>query len=308
MQDYAHLLSRLRGRVSPAMATPIDASGYRVADEQIPALVDFLIARGVGGLFVGGTTGEGVLLEVAERKRLHAAVMQAVGGRVPVLLSVGHNNTRCAFDLAAHAESLDADAIVCMTPSFYPLGDADLLSYFDLVAAAAPETPFLVYDIPQQAVNGVSPALVPQLVAEIPTFVGLKCSRGDAQAIRALLAALPEECILLAGNERILLGSLAMGAAGSISGLATAVPEPFVALLDAFTAGRIAEAQRWHRLINRLLDAAERYPRVGAVKAILAARGVPVGAPIPPRPAADLSIWPALLAILESAGAPPDAA
>jgi dihydrodipicolinate synthase/N-acetylneuraminate lyase len=297
--DTSSLLARLRGGVAPAMATPIDESGHRVAISQVFPLVDFLIERGVSALFVGGTTGEGVLLELDDRKRLHEAVMEAAGGRVPVLLSVSHNVTRHAFELAEHAQSIDADAVVCMTPWFYPLAEADLLDFFDMVAAGAPDTPFLAYDIPQQALNGITPALVPKLAQAIPTFAGLKCSRNDAQAIRALLAALPEQTILLAGNERILLGSLALGAAGSISGLATALPEPFVALTGAFAAGNLPEAQRWHLLINRLLDRLERVPRLGAVKAILAARGVPVGAPIPPRPSADSAIWADLLRLLD---------
>jgi dihydrodipicolinate synthase/N-acetylneuraminate lyase len=298
MTAHIELQAQLRNRLIPAMATPIDASGHRVDESQIPLLVDFLIDRGVGGLFVGGTTGEGILLDVSERKRLHEATVMAAAGRVPVLLHVGCNVTRHTFDLAAHAQTLDADGIVVVTPYFYPLDDDALLAYFDLTAGAAPNTPLLIYDIPHFANNGISPALVPRLVTEVETFVGLKCSRHDAQAIRALLAALPDDKILLAGNERILLGSLAMGAAGAISGLATAVPEPFVALLEAVAADAWQEAQRWHRVINHLLDVLTG-PRIGNIKAILAARGVPVGRPIPPRPAGEPAIWQALLAHLE---------
>ncbi len=295
------LFEQLLNTVTPAMATPIDASGYAVDQDALVPLVDFLLERGVGGLFPGGTTGEGVLLPVEERKKLHATTIASAAGRVPVLVHVGTNNVRDSVELAQHAEATGAAAIVIVTPYFYPLADADLLAYFKLVTAAAPATPFLVYDIPHFANNGISPALLRQLSAEIPTFAGIKCSRGDGQLIRQLIAALPPEKLFLAGNERILLGSLAMGASGTVSGLSTAIPEPFVNMVEAHAAGDGATAQKWHSVINQLLDSASQYNRIGGIKNILAARGVFVGNPIAPRPIVSAEIWPQLEQILADA-------
>lgn len=292
------LLARLRGHVIPAMATPLTAEGYHVNTAVVPALVDFLLARGVGGLFVGGTTGEGVLLSLEERGALHAAAIAATRGRAPVLAHVGANDTRSAVQLARQAAQLGADAVVAVTPYFYPMSDETLLAYFEQTAGAAADLPFLVYDIPQMAVNAINPALLRRLGERIANFAGLKTSRTDMQAIRQLLDAAPDGALVLAGNEPIALGSLALGAHGLISGLATAIPEPFVALMRAFTAGRLDEARGWQRRINQMLALIPAGERIGGMKAILTARGVAVGPPVPPRGEVSAEIWPQLAPLL----------
>lgn len=291
VERRAALRAALRGHVAPAMATPLTPDGYRVDVDAVHPLVDFLIERGVGGLFVGGTTGEGILLKVAERKRLHAAAVAAARGRAPVMVHVGADDTRTAFDLAVHSAEIGADAIVAVTPTFYPVPDDALLAYFQTVANGAPHLPFLAYDIPHMAGNGVSPTLATRIFDAIPSSAGIKCSRREMHAIRALIDAAPEGQLVLAGNEPILLGSLALGAHGAISGLTTAVPEPFVALLDAFSQGEWDEARNWQRLINALLGCMTPGARIGGIKAILNARGVQVGGPVPPRPTDSAEVW-----------------
>jgi dihydrodipicolinate synthase/N-acetylneuraminate lyase len=293
------LQSQLRDRVTPAMATPLTQDGYHVNYDVVPDLVNFLIERNVSGLFVGGTTGEGILLEMDERKRLHEVALQAAAGRVPVLVHVGTNDTRSSLDLAVHASEIGADAIVAVAPSFYGMPDAALLSHFKTVANGAPEVPFLVYDIPQMAINGVSPALARNLVRELPSLAGVKCSHTDMQAIRRLIDAVPDDYLVLAGNEPIMLGSLALGASGAISGLATAVPEPFVALLEAFSLGDMDEARNWQRLINQMHTCFEPGIRIGGIKAILNSRGVLVNGPMPPRPAGSADLWSKIQALMD---------
>ncbi|MCL4871620.1 MAG: dihydrodipicolinate synthase family protein [Anaerolineae bacterium] len=285
-ERLAQLKWKVSFGVSPAMATPLKGDGNHLNAAALPALVNFLIGKGVKGLFVGGTTGEGVLLPAAARMELHEKTVQAVSGRVPVLLHVGANNTDEAIALAQHAAALQAEAIVAMTPYFYPLQDEAMVSYFQLVAAAAPDTPFFVYDIPQQAINGITPAIVPHLLAAIPTLAGMKTSRGDVNAVRQLIEVSPEQLIILAGNEAVALGMLALGAHGLISGLSTAIPEPYVALTQAVERNDLAAARHHQEQINRLLKTLPAGVRLGAIKTILQQRGIPVGPPMPPRPPA----------------------
>ncbi len=291
------LAKRLAYGVTPALATPLEANGTHVNAAVVPALIAFLLERGVSGFFVGGTTGEGVLLSHKQRKSLHEAVVEVVDGRVPVLLHVGANTTAEALNLAQHGRDVGADALVVMTPYFINMDDNALFDYFQTVAAVAPQSPFLVYDIPQLAINGISPALLQRLAAELPNFAGIKCSRPDMQMIRQQLAVLPERLIYLVGNERIALGALALGATGLISGLSTAVPEPFVQMTTAFAAGNLAEAQLAHRRLNQMLDALPT-ARIGAIKSILNERGIAVGTAVPPRPMPTQPVWPALQALL----------
>lgn len=275
------------------MATPLAADGQTVKLPAVDQLVDFLIAAGVKGLFVGGTTGEGILLAMEQRQTLHERAVRAIGGRVPALLHVGANTTAESVILARHARSLEADAIVAVTPTFYPVHDPALAAYYADLAAAAPDTPLLAYDIPHMAVNGVSPALLADLAANLPTFAGIKTSNGDAQVIRQLIDAAGPGQLVLAGNERIALGSLSLGAAGLISGLSTAVPEPFVRLTDAFFAGDIARAQEEQKRINVFLDLIPPGARIGALKSLLEQRGIDIGPPVPPRPVVKTKEWPA---------------
>lgn len=294
------LNQRLAGGVAPAMATPISRETGEIELGVIPELVDFLVMRGVRGLFVGGTTGEGVLLGVEQRKELHEATLSAVDGRVPVLVHTGSLTTETAVDLARHAADIGADAMAAVTPIFYGIHDDALVDYYQAIANAAPQVPLFAYDIPHMAVNGVSPELARRLFRELPSFAGMKSSNQNAQALRRLLEVIPEGRILLAGNEAIALGTLALGADGMISGLATAVPEPFVAMIEAIFAGDMMEARRQQRLINCLLALLPAGKRIGAIKAILEARGVPVGPPVKPLPKVSPDIWTEMAEILEA--------
>lgn len=293
------LLSKVQSGVLPAMATPLTEDGYRVNAGAVAPLVDFLIEAGVHGLFVGGTTGEGLLLDLDERCVLHEAAVEAAAGRVPVLVHVGTNITRDSLTLAEHAANIGADAIVAITPTFYGMTDRALLAYFEQIAAAAPAVPFLVYDIPHMAVTAVSPTLLEDLLTAIPNFGGIKSSRLDAQVLRQLIDVVGKDAILLAGNERIALGSLSLGATGLISGLSTAIPEPFVSLMNAHGNGDLEAAQREQKRINRLLDLMPPGERIGAIKLILQQRGLDVGPAVPPRPMpVDPDLWDRLSALL----------
>lgn len=298
----ADLKQRLVGGVTPAIATPLHEDSYEVNTAVIPQLVNFLLDRGVHGLFAGGSTGEGIVLPLAERKKLHAGVVTAVSGKVPVLLHVGSIRTDWAVEMARHAVAIQADAIAAVTPNFYKLDDNDsLLSYYKAIATAAPDTPLILYDIPHLATNGISPNLLQRLAAEIPSLAGIKSSRPDAQAVRNLLDAAPPHLTTLAGNEAIALGLLALGMDGLLSGLATAVPEPIVALVQAISNNDLAAAQHQQTIIRHILALTPPGKRIGWLKQILAERGIPVGPAVPPRLMPDGESWPPIQAILEQA-------
>lgn len=289
----------VRFGVLPAMATPLLADGYSVNTAVIPQLVDFLIEAGSKGLFVGGTTGEGILLTLAERQKLHEATVTAVNGRVPVMLHVGANRSVDALTLAHHAQELNVAAIAAVTPYYYGLDDAGIGAYYQMIAQAVPEMPLLLYDIPHLATNGVSPQLFQQLSQLLPSLAGIKCSRKDAQIVRQHIDVATGDFLVLSGNEPIALACLAMGADGLISGLSTAVPEPFVALTQAMAQNDLAEAQRQQRVINELLAVLPSGVRMGGIKQILTERGIEMGTAVPPRPMPTSPIWPHMRTLLD---------
>ncbi len=293
------LKAKLSNGVTPAMATPLESDSYRVNAAVIPQLVDFLLDKGVKGLFVGGTTGEGIMLDSGERKKLHEATLATVNGRVPVLLHIGAQRCDTAVDLARHAASIQADAVVAVTPYFYGMHDDALAAYYQEIAEAVPDMPLFGYDIPQLAVNGISPVLAARLCESIPSMAGFKSSNPSVQAMRRLLDAVPDDYIVLAGNESAALGMLALGADGLISGLSTAVPEPFVAMTQAFADGEIGEARKQQRLINLLLSSIPAGERLGAIKSVLTSRGILAGTTVPTLRQSNATVWPAMREILE---------
>lgn len=284
MVQLANLKAKLKGGVLPAMATPISEDGNQVNEPVIESLVDFLLNAGVNGLFVGGSTGEGILLSLDQRKILHERAVKAARGRAPVLVHVGSNTTAESIYLAKHASEIGVQGIVAVTPYFYSMHDQAILSHFRSIAAAAPDLPFFGYDIPHMAVNGISPTLMADLIAQIPNFAGIKTSNSNAQVVRKLIDTATSNIIVLVGNERIALGALALGADGLISGLSTAVPEPFVGLVKAFCANQLDEARMIQKKINNMLDLLPAGARIGAIKNILTQRGIDAGPPVAPRP------------------------
>ena len=285
------LKSKLAQGVLPAMATPLDDSGYRVNTAVIPTLIEFLINKGAQGLFVGGTTGEGILLTSEERMRLHKTAVTTIGDRVPIILHVGANRIDTAVALAQHASTIGCDAIAAVTPYYYDIHDEALADYYFAIAAAVPDVPLLLYDIPHLAGNSISPQLLIRLSQKIPSLAGIKISQQNALLVRQLLDATPDHLIALVGNERLILGLLAMRADGLISGTSTAVPEPFVALTQAFAANDLHKAQQIQLQINQFLDLFPAGERIGAIKSILNERGIAVGTAMPPRPMPTENLW-----------------
>lgn len=291
------LKEKLQHSVSPALATPLEADGYTVNIEVLSTLIQFLETRGIDGLFVGGTTGEGILLSTAERMRLHETAVQSA--TVPLIIHIGANRVDTAVTLAKHAQVLGADAIAAVTPYYYTFHAQGLMHYYESIAAAAPETPLFLYDIPQMALNGISPAFLTAVQEKIPTIAGIKTSRPSMIEISQLFSVAQQPFISLAGKEALALGALSYGFDGLVSGLSTAVPEPFVRLVNAFAQSEYSAARQWQQTIDHLLTEIPAGFRIGAIKQILQERGVGVGTAVPPRPMPTAPIWPQMASILE---------
>ena len=292
------LQNKLKYGVSPALATPVMEDGYTVNTDCVTQLVAFLESKGSKGLFVGGSTGEGILLTTAERKRLNETAVQAA--TVPVMLHIGANRLDTAVELAEHASIIGADAIAAVTPYYYGFHDEGLIHYYHSISRAAPELPLLLYDIPHMAVNGISPNFIKAVQEKVPTIAGIKTSRGDMIDINALFRAGTQPFITFAGKEPLALGALSYGFDGLVSGLSTAVPEPFVAITAAFGNGDLEAARAHQNTINQLLTCIPTGYRIGAIKQILAERGYAVGTAVPPRPMPNQPIWPQMEQILNS--------
>ena len=166
-------LNKYQG-IFPAFYACYDDAG-EVSPARARAFTEYLIEKGVNGLYVGGSSGECIYHSVAERKALLEAVIAQAAGRVTIIAHVACNNTRDSMELAAHAESAGADCIAAVPPIYFHLPDRAIAQYWTDIASAAPNTDFIIYNIPQLAGTALNSALLRTMLA-VPTVIGVKNS------------------------------------------------------------------------------------------------------------------------------------
>ena len=292
-------LFHLRGVYVPLL-TPFQSDG-ELDPPALERLVDYVLAAGVHGLFLGGTTGEFPLLSTAERQRVAEVVVARAAGRVPVVVHAGAPSTREAIQLARHAQDIGASAVAVVAPYFFPLSDEALVAHYVAVAAAIPRLPMLLYNIPQRTGNELLPHVAAEIVRRCPNVVGIKDSSGNlSQTIEYF--TLRADFQVAQGADGLLVAGLAMGVEAAVSGNANVFPELAVAVFEAWWRGDQAAA----RTAQARFDAARRPLRSGLdmslFKGVLARRGVEVGdVRSPLRPATETEIQAAVAAI-EAAG------
>jgi dihydrodipicolinate synthase/N-acetylneuraminate lyase len=259
-----------------AIATPFGADGG-VAVDAFEAHVRWLAEAGLDGVFVAGTTGEGVLLEHDEVEALVSRAVGAADG-MRVIAQVGRPSTRATVALVRRALDSGADAVAAYVPWFYPVTQVQLRRHFLAVLDAAGDAPAFMYNIPPRTVNDLDPALAGELATA--GFAGMKDSTGDFARHEAYLRAVDgRDFELYTGTEPLLLRSVRAGSTGSISALANCAPQLFTGLRDAVARGDEGEAGRLQDEISVLKEQtrAEESTVVAVKRRVrerLAARGV----------------------------------
>lgn len=246
-------------------------------------LVDAQVASGVHGLFVLGTAGEGMLLSPEERKRVLELVVEAAGGRIPVVVHCGAPDTRTARDLAAHAAALGVAGIATIAPYYFRYEPAHLFEHFRAVAEAAPEVDHYVYDNPERVGYSVGVEVVTRLVREVANVRGVKDTGDSIGRITTYVAGPGARPEVYVGNNLIILPGLVIGARGAVSALANAVPELVVRVFDLWRGGHLDEARQAQLLLARLQSLLAGMPLVASVKHLVALRGLPAGRPRAPQ-------------------------
>ncbi|MGQ9889135.1 MAG: dihydrodipicolinate synthase family protein [Aggregatilineales bacterium] len=275
---------RLEG-VLAAAVTPLTHDGAALASEAVFAsYYRFLLQHDISGVFIGGTTGEGMVLSLAERQRICELAVALIGPHKPVLVNVGSASTAEAVTLACHAARAGANAVAVIAPYFYPLDEAAMLAHFRAVADAVPATPVYLYNLPAFTGNAITPAVVAQLRRACPNVAGMKHSDASLSRLQEFRQVGGDEFNLLSGDDSVALAALACGADGCVSGTASAFPETLLSIYAAFRQGDLARARRQQALFNALSSVLE--PESGlsltCYKAALAWRGVDVGQVRPP--------------------------
>lgn len=201
-----------------------------------------LVELGVKGVYVCGSSGECIYLNKDERKKTLEAVVEAAGGRLTIIAHVACNNTADSVELAAHAESLGVDAIAAIPPIYFHLPEHAIAQYWNDISAGAPNTDFIIYNIPQLAGTALTMSLYREMCKN-PRVAGVKNSSMPIQDIQMFKMYGKEDFAVFNGPDEQLVGGLAIGADGSIGGTYGAMPELYLKIFELCKGGGYDKAR-----------------------------------------------------------------
>lgn len=219
-------------------------------------------AKGVlAGVFVCGTTGEGISMTADERMHVAEAWMRHRSPGLKVIVHVGTTSLADARRLAAHAQQIGADAVASMAPlAFRPAGAAGLADYLAAIAAAAPKLPFLFYHMPSFTGFQVSMLdFIPRAIERIPTFAGIKYTHEDLFEFAQMIEAHGDRCDLIFGRDEYLLHALQIGATGAVGSTYNYMAPIYVELMRHMVAGRPEAALALHRRVLAIIRVLIKY-------------------------------------------------
>jgi dihydrodipicolinate synthase/N-acetylneuraminate lyase len=248
----------LRGALAAAV-TPLREDGAALDEEAFGPYLDFLAAAGLDGVLALGTTGEGILLSAAERRRAAELFLE---GPLPVIVHCGAQTTAETSALAEHAAASGAAGVAVISPPYFALDDDALLRHLTAAAKAAEPVPFYVYEFKARSGYAVPVPVLEQLRERARNFAGLKVSDKPFESVEPYLI---EGLDVFVGAEELVVRGLEHGAAGAVSGLGSVYPERIVALV------RDGDGD-----VGALRAALDRFPFQSAAKYVLGRRGVPV--------------------------------
>lgn len=292
--------------IFPAFYACYDDNGS-VSPERVRALTRFLLGKGVQGLYVGGSSGECIYQSIADRELTLESVMAEAKGKAVVIAHVACNNTQDSMELAAHAERLGVDAIASIPPIYFHLPEHAIAAYWNDISSAAPNTDFVIYNIPQLAGVSLTQSLLREMLKN-PNVVGVKNSSMPVQDIQIFNDMGGDDFVVFNGPDEQFLSGLAAGATAGIGGTYAVMPELFEKIYALYGEGRMPEARAIQNEVCRIIYrfCGTHGNMYAATKAILKKQGVEVGgvrSPLAPLVEADLAIVDASCDMIEEAKA-----
>ena len=237
--------------VIPAFYACYDEAG-EVSPERVRALTQYFIDKGVKGVYVNGSSGECIYLSVADRKLILENVMEVAKGKLTVIAHVACNNTKDSVELAKHAESLGVDAIAAIPPIYFRLPDYSIAKYWNDMSAAAPNTDFVIYNIPQLSGTTLTPALYAEM-RKHPRVIGVKNSSMPTQDIQIFVAEGGEDHIVFNGPDEQFISGRVIGAKAGIGGTYAVMPDLFLKLNQLIIDKDLDRAKELQHAINSVI-------------------------------------------------------
>lgn len=243
-------LEKYKG-VIPAFYACYDKDGMASADG-VQALTRYFVEKGVKGVYVNGSSGECIYQSKDEKKLILENVMEAAQGRLTVIAHVACNNTQDSMELAAHAEQLGADAIAAIPPIYFHLPEHAIAEYWNDISAAAPNTDFVIYNIPQLAGVSLTMLLFAQM-RKNPRVIGVKNSSMPVQDIQMFKQAAGEGYVIFNGPDEQFISGRIIGAQGAIGGTYGAMPELFLEMDTCLKRGELEKARDIQYAANEVI-------------------------------------------------------
>ena len=256
--------SAISGTLAAAV-TPLQAGGAVLDEDAIAPLLSFYAARGLAGVLMLGTTGEGILLSAGERRRI-AELAAAHGDGLRVIIHCGAQTTAETCDLAEHAAASGADGVAVIAPPYFAFSDEELVEHLCAAADACAPLPFYVYEYAERSGYSIPVTVVERVRERSANLVGMKVSDAPFDRVEPYIRTGLDVFI---GAEALIPQGMAAGAAGAVSGVAAAFPEAVSALVAQFDPEREA-------VVTGLRELLSTHPFQASVKAALAWRGLPV--------------------------------
>ncbi len=225
-----------------------------ISTERTKELTRYFIKKGVKGVYVCGSSGECIYQSKEERKQTLEAVMSEAKGKLTVIAHVACNNTADSMELAAHAESLGVDAIAAIPPIYFHLPEYAIAQYWNDISSAAPNTDFVIYNIPQLAGVALTMPLFHEMKKN-PRVVAVKNSSMPVQDIQMFKSDGGEGFVVFNGPDEQFISGRAMGADGGIGGTYAVMPELFLEADKLFKAGKMEQAAKVQYAIDEIIYA-----------------------------------------------------
>jgi 4-hydroxy-tetrahydrodipicolinate synthase len=254
-----------------ALVTPFHRDGSLDAST-LRKLVKRQIAAGIDFLVPCGTTGESPTLSHAEHLRVVEITVEEAHGSVPVLAGAGGYNTAEIISLARELAALGVDGFLSVTPYYNKPTQEGLYQHFKAIATAT-TLPIILYSVQGRTGINIEPSTVARL-AQIPNIVGIKEASGNISQMAAILNQVPNDFVVLSGDDAITLSLIALGGRGVISVVSNEIPAEMSQMVHLALANQFAEAREIHRRFHPLMEINFVESNPGPVKAAMAEMGL----------------------------------
>jgi len=269
------LLNKFKG-IIPAFYACYDEAG-EICPERIIELSQYLYEKGVQGLYVGGSSGECIYQNLAERKATLKYVAEKLQGKLTLIAHVGAPSTKESVELAIYAEELGYDALSAIPPIYFQLPESAIEKYW-LEIMNSTDLPFIIYNIPQTTGYNLSVSLLDRLLKN-DKLIGVKNSSLPVMDIERFKAAAHEDFIVFNGPDEQYVSGRLIGADGGIGGTYGVMPELFLKAEEFISTGNFTKARKIQHDINNIIIAlcSLNGSMYSVIKEILRLRGVNIG-------------------------------